>query len=164
MARSGDFSALGRGARDAGDRRRPRPAPPDVQSYVAAALPDDAGLIVSLPATVDTLAADGALSDAFADKLGGRAVVLPTLAARPEDLRALALETLGRIGVRLHREALGLEPQALAMLLEHTWPGNDAELYATLLRAALVAEVPAVTARDLERIGFSPPPNEAPRR
>jgi hypothetical protein len=138
--------------------------PHAVQSYIAAALPDDAGLVVSLPATVDTLAADGALSDAFADKLGGRAVVLPTLAARPEDLRALALETLGRIGVRLHRDALGLEPQALAMLLEHTWPGNDAELYATLLRSALVAEVPAVTARDLERIGFSPPASEAPRR
>jgi hypothetical protein len=139
--------------------------PLPVQSYIAAALPDGAGLVVSLPRTVDTLVADGALSEAFADRLGARSVALPTLAARPEDLRALALDTLGRIGVRLHREPLGLDPQALAALLEHTWPGNDAELYATLLRAALVAEPPAIAARDLVRIGFvSPVESEPPRR
>src|SRR6185312_16373379 len=114
--------------------------PADVQSYLGAAFPDDGGIIVSLPATVDTLAASGRMSERLADRLGDRAVALPTLASRAEDLRALAIEQLARISVRLGSRPLGLAPKALEALLEHTWPGNDAELYAALLRAALVTE------------------------
>jgi DNA-binding NtrC family response regulator len=126
----------------------------DVQSYLGAAAPDDATLIVSLPATVDALAASGRLSERLADRLGDRTVALPTFEARAEDLRALALENLARIGVRLGREPLGLAPRALTALMEHTWPGNDAELYATLLRAALEAEGGVLGPKDLARVGF----------
>ncbi len=128
--------------------------PADVQSYLGAALGDDAGIIVSLPATVDTLAASGRLSERLADRLGDRTVALPTLESRSEDLRALSLEHLARIGVRLGREPLGLSPRALEALLEHTWPGNDAELYATLLRAALVTDGEVLGVKELARIGF----------
>jgi DNA-binding NtrC family response regulator len=129
--------------------------PVDVQSYLGAALPEDGGIIVSLPATVDTLAASGRLSERLADRLGDRTVALPTLESRSEDLRALSLEHLARIGVRLGRQPLGLAPRALATLLEHTWPGNDAELYATLLRAALVTEGDVIGLKDLGRSGFA---------
>jgi hypothetical protein len=128
--------------------------PPDVQGYIAAALPDDTGIVVSLPATVDSLAASGRMSERLADRLGDRAVALPTLAARAEDLRALALEHLARIGVRLGSKPLGLAPRALALLLEHGWPGNDAELYATLLKAALVTEGDLIGTKDLAQSGF----------
>jgi transcriptional regulator of acetoin/glycerol metabolism len=128
--------------------------PADVQSYVGAALADDSGIIVSLPATVDALAASGKLSERLADRLGDRTVALPTLEARAEDVRALALEHLARIGVRLGRQPLGVAPRALSALLDHTWPGNDAELYATLLRAALAAEGDVISLKDLHRTGF----------
>jgi hypothetical protein len=128
--------------------------PTEVQSYIGAALGDDCGLIVTLPSTVDAVVAAGRMSERLADRLGDRAVALPTLASRSEDLRTLALEYLGRIGVRLQSRPLGLSPQALAALLEHGWPGNDAELHATLLRAALVAEGEVIGTRELERIGF----------
>ncbi len=128
--------------------------PLEVQSYLGAALGDDAGIIVALPATVDALAASGQLSERLADRLGDRTVALPTLESRSEDLRALSLEHLARIGVRLGRKPLGLSPRALSALLEHTWPGNDAELYATLLRAALVAEGELLGMKELGRIGF----------
>jgi DNA-binding NtrC family response regulator len=131
--------------------------PSDVQSYLGAAIPDHAGIVVSLPATVDALAASGQLSERLADRLGDRTVALPTLEARAEDLRALALEHLARIGVRLGREPLGLAPPALTALMEHTWPGNDAELYATLLKAALTTEGGVLGARDLARTGFGKP-------
>jgi hypothetical protein len=128
--------------------------PLDVQSYLGAAFPEGTGIIVSLPATVDALAASGRLSERLADRLGDRTVALPTLEARAEDLRALALEHLARIGVRLGRKPLGLAPRALAALMEHTWPGNDAELHATLLRAALVAEGDVIGMKELGKIGF----------
>jgi DNA-binding NtrC family response regulator len=155
--------------------------PAEVQSYIGAALPDapsdpelsaDAkgeapqgtGVVVSVPATVDALVAVGKMSERLADRLGDRAVALPTLAARPEDLRALAIEHLGRIGVRLQSRPLGLDGRALAALLEHTWPGNDAELQATLLRAALVTEGEVIGVRELEQIGFPlPKPDHAPK-
>jgi hypothetical protein len=140
-----------------------------VQSYIGAALPESAGLIVSVPNTVDALVAAGVMSERLADKLGDRAVALPTLASRPEDLRALASERLARIGVRLQSRPLGIDPAALVVLLEHTWPGNDAELHAVLLRAALIATGDVLTARDLERVGLSlsrdaPEPRPIPLR
>ncbi len=128
--------------------------PLEVQSYLGAALAEDAGIIVSLPATVDALAASGRLSERLADRLGDRTVALPTLESRAEDLRALSLEHLARIGVRLGRKPLGLAPRALEALLEHTWPGNDAELYATLLKAALVAEGEVLGMKELGKVGF----------
>ena len=81
-------------------------------------------------------------------------MALPTLESRSEDLRALSLEHLARIGLRLGRQPLGLAPRALEALLEHTWPGNDAELHATLLRASLVAEGEVLGLKELKAIGF----------
>jgi hypothetical protein len=131
--------------------------PSDVQSYLAAALPDDAGLVVTVPQTVDALVAIGQLSERLADRLGDRAVALPALAARGEDLRALALDHLARIGTRLRGRPLGLDLAALSAILEYAWPGNDAELGAVLLRAAIATEGDVVGARELEAIGFRAP-------
>ncbi len=136
--------------------------PLDVQSFLGAALTADVGIIVTLPSTVDTLVATGQMSERLADRLGDRAVALPTLADRAEDIRALSLEHLGRIGVRLQSRPLGLDSHALAALLEHTWPGNEAELQATLLRASLITEGEVIGVRELDRIGF-PIPRELMR-
>jgi hypothetical protein len=136
--------------------------PEGVQSFLGAALTGDVGIIVTLPSTVDTLVATGQMSERLADRLGDRAVALPTLADRAEDIRALALEHLGRIGVRLQSRPLGLDSHALAALLEHTWPGNEAELQATLLRASLITEGEVIGVRELDRIGF-PIPREQQR-
>jgi hypothetical protein len=129
--------------------------PAEVQSYVAAGLGDETGIVVSLPATVDALVASGKMSERLADLLGDRAVAIPPLAARAEDLRALAMEHLSRIAVRLGIRPLGLAPRALEALIEHDWPGNDAELFATLLKAALVTEGEVIGPKDLARAGFS---------
>jgi hypothetical protein len=40
------------------------------------------------------------------------------------------------------------------MIVEHTWPGNELELEAVLLRAVRVASDKTVTAEDLAKIGF----------
>ncbi|MFO0757948.1 MAG: hypothetical protein U0359_15735 [Byssovorax sp.] len=128
--------------------------PAEIQRIVATDLDDATGLVVTLPASVDSMVAAGRLIEPLADRLGARAIALPTLASRTEDLRTLCLAHLGTIGVRLQSRPLGLAPEALAALLEHPWPGNDAELEATLLRAALVAEGEVIGVRELSAIGF----------
>jgi len=113
---------------------------PEIQRYLAHNLPPDTGLIAVLPSTPDAMVARRELDEHFADLFADRAIVLPTLAARAEDLRALALHKLSRLGMRLRSRPFGLSLQAQQLLNEHDWPGNDVELEATLLRAALATD------------------------
>ena len=66
-------------------------------------------------------------------------IALPALVDRAEDLRALVFSALARESARVGREPLGVDAGALRLLVEHTWPGNELELEAVLLRAVRVA-------------------------
>jgi transcriptional regulator of acetoin/glycerol metabolism len=125
----------------------------------AAAL--DVALVVSLASSqggVPSLVASGALQPALAEWLGEHAVALPPWSARPEDQRALLLDRIGRLGLRLRGRPMGLDPRALARLVEHEWPGNDVEVNDVLTRAALVTAGDVVTLAELDQIGFVPTP------
>jgi DNA-binding NtrC family response regulator len=137
-----------------------------VQDFIAASLservapsgaasPLDVWLAVSVPATVDALVAAGRLSAVLADWLGDRALALPPVDSRPEDLRAMVLDHLSRVGARLRGEPLGIDDRALAILMEHSWTGNDVELADVMLRAALCATGSRVTLEDLATAGFA---------
>ncbi|MCL2823587.1 MAG: hypothetical protein FWD57_06315 [Polyangiaceae bacterium] len=143
--------------------------PKSVQDYIAASLAEriapsgsatalDVTLMVSVHATIDTLAAAGRITTAIADWLGDRALPIPSLASRPEDLRAMVLDQLAHHGIRLRGIPLGIDDRALVVLMEHKWPGNDVELDDVLLRAALVAEGKTVTREDLLTIGYGTRP------
>jgi len=133
--------------------RRPPPGAP----------PHDVALVVSVPSTVDALVASGHLSAPLGDRLGDKAIPLPPLLARAEDLRALFIDRLSRIGVRLRGQPMGLDPRALARLVQHAWPGNELELEDVLSRAAAIADGEVITSAHLDQIGFAPAP-QAPRR
>jgi DNA-binding NtrC family response regulator len=122
-------------------------------------------LVVALPGTVDSLAASGKLSESLADRLGDRAVALPELASRGEDLSMLLRDMLTQIGLETRQSPLGIDPPALAALIEHDFPGNDAEAYGLLFRAALAAppDARAIGVRELEAAGFALPPDSARR-
>jgi hypothetical protein len=147
--------------------------PRTVQDFIAASLaervapsgsavPLDVWLAVSVPTTVDALVAAGRLSSVLADWLGDRALGLPPLSARSEDLRALVLDQLARVGARFRGAPLGIDDRALARLMEHRWPGNDIELADVLLRAALNAQGTRVTLEDLEDTAFVADPLDGP--
>lgn len=116
------------------------------------------GVIIALPARVAESVTAGRLSSALAHWFADTEFVLPTLAERADDLFALSLDLLARRCLELGKAPLGIDPAALRLLLEHTWPGNDIELAGLLGRVAAVASGPSVTARDLESIGFVPTP------
>jgi hypothetical protein len=156
--------------------------PAETQAFVAAALaerrapgvatPLDLRVVVTtsaLEASSRAPKASGAgdatavLEPALAQWLGDRVVALPSWAARREDQRALFLDRIGRLGLRLRGRPMGLDPRALARLVEHEWPGNDAEVNDVLLRAALAAPGDIVTAEELEQIGFVPMASTARR-
>jgi hypothetical protein len=125
--------------------------------------PLDLTLVVSVPATVDSLVASGKLHPGLADALGDRAVPLPPLSARADDLHALFLDRLARIGIRLKGRPLGADPRALARLVEHGWPGNEVELDDVLTRAVAIADGELVTNAHLDQIGFVAAPLPARR-
>lgn len=127
------------------------------------------GLIAALPLQVEQLVSEGRLTASFARLLGTSSPVrVPALADRAEDLRALALDVLARRGLALRGSPLGISPEALRLVVEHDWPGNDLELTAVLTRAATAAAGPVVTADDLSPMGLlrsseqrtSPPPGD----
>ncbi len=76
-------------------------------------------------------------------------VRIPPLVERIEDLRALALERLSRLGLSLRGEPLGLAEEALAVLVEHDWPGDEAELATVLLVAATRGKGPRLSRADV---------------
>ncbi|MEY2934488.1 MAG: hypothetical protein RL033_5237, partial [Pseudomonadota bacterium] len=83
---------------------------------------------------------------------------VPALRERAEDLRGLVLAQLLASGVRRKGQPLGVEPQALAALTAHDWPGNDAELALVVQRAARAASSERVSLADLEVAAFQPAP------
>lgn len=135
----------------------PQRLPLPVQSYLGAAADERVGLVVIVPRTVDALVASGDLDERLADLLGDRAVALPPLAMRAEDLRALVADHLVRVGLAYKGHPLGIDPAAFAVLVEHPWPGNDVELESVLVRAALACEGELVTRADLARAGLTSP-------
>ncbi|MCS6900961.1 MAG: hypothetical protein NZX77_14475, partial [Polyangiaceae bacterium] len=109
----------------------------------------DVFLIASVRETVDTLVVRGRLVEDLANELGDRALPLPSLASRPEDLRAIALDHLTRLGLALRGAPVGLADDALALLVEHSWPLNDLELERLLYQALLRCKGPALRAEDV---------------
>ncbi len=133
----------------------PTALPGETQRYLAAARASDCGLVL----VHQSSASPGALGEHLAALVQDRLIVLPTLAERAEDLRALALHKLSRIGLRLRGRPYGISLEAQARLFEHDWPGNDAELEAVLLRAALATSGDVVGPEALsDAIGAHTPP------
>jgi DNA-binding NtrC family response regulator len=76
-------------------------------------------------------------------------VTLPPLRERAGDVPALAQHFLERYRRELKRELRAITPDALAALRRYAWPGNVRELENVIERAAVLADGPDVTPRDL---------------
>ena len=126
--------------------------PVESQRYLGNTPLSDTLLVVVVTAEEGGHLAKGRLEEHLAARLGERLLALPALLDRAEDLRALALHHLSRIGLRLRGQPMGIRIEAQQLLNEHGWPGNDAELAAVLLRAALATDADAVDADTLAEV------------
>jgi transcriptional regulator with GAF, ATPase, and Fis domain len=66
-------------------------------------------------------------------------IELPPLRDRPDDVEMLARHFMHRMARKLGKPLTRIEPDALAKLRAHSWPGNIRDLQNTIERAAVLA-------------------------
>ncbi len=94
----------------------------------------------------EAVAANTFRSDLFY-RLNVFPIQLPPLRERLDDVPALAMALLHRIGPRVGREVTGISEAAMQTLMRHDWPGNVRELENVIQRAAITTR-----SREIDRI------------
>jgi DNA-binding NtrC family response regulator len=79
-------------------------------------------------------------------------LTVPPLRERIGDVPALCRHLLARIAIQPGLRSLGLTDDALALLMQHDWPGNVRQLQNALFRAAVLCEGDALTPQDFPQI------------
>ena len=79
-------------------------------------------------------------------------LTVPPLRDRLGDVPALCRHLLARIATQPGLRGLGLTDDALALLMQHEWPGNVRQLQNALFRAAVLCEGDALTPQDFPQI------------
>lgn len=79
-------------------------------------------------------------------------LTVPPLRERMGDIPALCRHLLARIATQPGMRGLGLTDDALALLMQHGWPGNVRQLQNALFRAAVLCEGDALTPQDFPQI------------
>ncbi|MGA7123994.1 MAG: hypothetical protein WBY94_28085, partial [Polyangiaceae bacterium] len=140
--------------------------PIDVQQLVARALaekrapwerPQPLEVQLALTAVVgpEHLVGEGRLDASLALRLADACaspVVLPRLRDRVEDLRAILTDRLAREGLRVLGRPVGIEHAAYARLVEHLFPGEDAELGVIVQRLVVRCSGDVVRAADVDAL------------
>jgi transcriptional regulator with GAF, ATPase, and Fis domain len=76
-------------------------------------------------------------------------VFVPPLRQRPDDIPLLVEHFLKLLSPHAHRRLLGIEPDAMQLLLKHSWPGNVRELRNVLERAVVLGTHSTIALEDL---------------
>jgi hypothetical protein len=101
----------------------------------------DIVLAVTTVANPRALAEKGSLDALLASRLGASIddpIALPSIAERAEDIRALVTDRLAREGLRVRGAPVGIDDAAFALLVDHPFDGEDAEL-ATIAQKLVAA-------------------------
>jgi hypothetical protein len=126
--------------------------------------PIDIQLAVTSVVNPDELVRQGRLDPTLVRRLGDASsgpVLLPRLRDRVEDLRTLIMDRLAREGMRVLGRPVGIDQAAYARLIEHPFPGEDAELGVVVERLVARCRSDVVRASDVDALRLSRPP---PRR
>jgi two-component system response regulator AtoC len=86
-------------------------------------------------------------------------VHLPPLRSRREEIPQLAKHLLERHARRLHVEVEAIDPDAMEVLLDYSWPGNIRELENVLERALVLTEGSTISIEDLPEAVRRPAPD-----
>lgn len=84
---------------------------------------------------------------------------LPQLRHRKEEIPRLVQHLLERQRQRLHLDVESVDPAAMEVLLDYSWPGNIRELENVLERALVLTEGPTISVEDLPEVVRRPAPD-----
>ena len=76
-------------------------------------------------------------------------IEIDSLYERPDDIPVLVDHFLNKVGRRLKRESIRLEPEALKLLEQYDWPGNVRELENLLEQTIVLLEGETIRPQDL---------------
>lgn len=88
----------------------------------------DVRIIAATNKDLEKLVKEGTFREDFYYRINVAKLVLPPLRNRKEDIPLLSEHFIGKFNRRMDKEILGLEPEALAVLMSHDYPGNIREL------------------------------------
>jgi transcriptional regulator with GAF, ATPase, and Fis domain len=109
----------------------------------------DVRLIAATNRNLQELIANGQFREDLFYRLNVVSVTLPPLRERPEDLAELVFCFLSRYAQRMKKQIRQIQPEALAVLEAHRWPGNIRELENVIERAVVLAESDVIGLDDL---------------
>ncbi len=103
-------------------------------------LPSKVHLVLGASRELANLVNVGQFREDLFLKLSANTIQLPPLRERPEDLPGLARHFLALSCEQHRRAALTISDEAMVQLLNHSWPGNIAELKHALSQAVLLCQ------------------------
>jgi two-component system response regulator HydG len=119
-----------------------------------ASIPFQGRVIATARRPLEQLIDAGALVPELARWFAHTHYRVPPLRERPEDLESLLLLALDRAARVLGKAAVGVEAEALRVLIEYDWPGNETELVSVVERAVARAQGERIAYRDLPRLSY----------
>lgn len=109
----------------------------------------DVRIIAATNQDLEELVRTGGFREDLYYRLNVIALFLPPLRDRADDILPLAEFFLRETGARIHRPAKAFHPEAEALLLTHSWPGNIRELENAVEHAVVLARTPEIQVTDL---------------
>lgn len=109
----------------------------------------DVRLLAATNRRLEDLVREGRFREDLYYRLNVVALRIPPLRERREDIPLLAAHFLTRSAKRHSRTVPTLSPEAMALLLDHHWPGNVREMENAIERAVLLAETDTIFPGDL---------------
>ncbi len=119
----------------------------DAQSQV------EVRIIATARAPLPALRQSDALIGVLADCFEGSEVLIPPLVERRQDVPSLVWVTIARASRVLSVDPVGIEPEAMDILVQYDWPGDVAELELVMERAVSRARGRAIGPPDLLPLG-----------
>jgi DNA-binding NtrC family response regulator len=105
----------------------------------ASETPVDVRIVAATNRPPEGAVQEGRLREDLYYRLNVFQIVLPALRHRKEDLSSLVDALIRDLNVRHNCQVDGVDPEALARLMCHSWPGNARELRNVLERVVIVA-------------------------
>jgi two-component system, NtrC family, response regulator AtoC len=109
----------------------------------------DVRLVAATNRDLKKLIAQGTFREDLFYRLNVVPIRLPALRERLADIPLLVEHFLIKFNERLRKNVAGAEPEALAALERHSWPGNIRELENVVERAVLFCDGPRLREQDL---------------